>query len=55
MNRIIKILNILWHGTKVILHLTNKKDKLKKMDEVEKNLRNNEGKYYEKNSINNRT
>lgn len=30
MDKIIKILNILWYGTKIILDLTNKKDKLKK-------------------------
>ncbi|WP_257164133.1 hypothetical protein [Cetobacterium somerae] len=39
MHKIIKFLNILWYGTKTILHLTDKKDKLKKMNEVEKNFK----------------
>lgn len=41
MNKVVKILNILWHGTKVILHLTDKKEKLKKMDEVEEKFKRN--------------
>lgn len=38
MDRIIKILNILWYGTKTILHLTDDKEKLDKMNEVEKKV-----------------
>lgn len=39
MDRIIKILNILWHGTKAILHLTNNKEKLDKMNEIEEQIK----------------
>lgn len=41
MNKVIKILNILWYGTKTILHLTDKREKLKKMDEVEEKFKRN--------------
>lgn len=41
MHKIIKLLNILWYGTKTILHLTDKKDKLKKMNEIEENFKRN--------------
>lgn len=36
MNRFLTISKILWHGIKIILHLTNKEDKVEKMEEVEK-------------------
>lgn len=36
MNRFITISKILWYGIKIGLHLTNKKDKVEKMEEVEK-------------------
>lgn len=39
MNKVTKLLNILWYGVKIILHLTDKKDKVEKMDEVEKKLK----------------
>lgn len=39
MNKVTKLLNILWYGVKIVLHLTDKKDKVEKMDEVEKKLK----------------
>ena len=41
MSKFTKALNILWHGAKVILHLTDKKDKLRKMDEIEEKFKRN--------------
>lgn len=38
MHKIIKFLNVLWHGIKVILHLTDNKEKLDKMNEIEKKV-----------------
>lgn len=39
MNKVTKILNILWYGVKIILHITDKKDKLDKMDDIEEELK----------------
>lgn len=39
MDKVTKLLNVLWYGVKIILHLTDKKDKVDKMDEVEKKLK----------------
>ena len=39
MDKFKKIANILWYGVKIILHLTDKKDKVDKMEEVEKKLK----------------
>ena len=39
MDKFTKILNVLWYGVKIILHLTDKKDKVDKMEEVEKKLK----------------
>ncbi|MEG0301228.1 hypothetical protein [Cetobacterium sp.] len=36
MNKFLTISKIIWHGIKIVLHLTNKKDKVEKMEEVEK-------------------
>lgn len=36
MNKVTKILNVIWYGIKIILHLADKKEKLKKMEEIEK-------------------
>ncbi|MGL5229577.1 MAG: hypothetical protein ACRC8F_02015 [Cetobacterium sp.] len=36
MSKFLTISKILWHGIKIVLHLTNKKDKVEKMEEVEK-------------------
>lgn len=41
MSRFTKALNILWYGTKVILHLTDKKGKSRKMDEIEEKFKRN--------------
>lgn len=38
MSKFTKALKILWHGTKVILHLTDNKEKLEKMNEIEKKV-----------------
>lgn len=38
MNKFITVSKILWHGIKIVLHLTNKKDKIEKMEEVEKHF-----------------
>ena len=38
MHKIIKFLNVLWYGTKTILHLTDNKEKLDKMNEIEKKV-----------------
>ena len=38
MHKIIKFLNVLWYGTKTILHLTDDKEKLDKMNEIEKKV-----------------
>lgn len=39
MRKIIKFLNILWYGTKTILHLTDNKEKLDKMNEIEEQIK----------------
>ena len=39
MDKVTKILNILWYGVKIILHHTDKKDKVDKMDKVEKEFK----------------
>ena len=39
MDKVTKILNILWYSVKIILHFTDKKEKLKKMEDVEKKLK----------------
>ncbi|MGL5595831.1 MAG: hypothetical protein ACRDDH_18000 [Cetobacterium sp.] len=39
MDKVTKILNMLWYGVKIILHLTDKKDKVDKMEEVEKKFK----------------
>lgn len=39
MDKVTKILNIIWYGVKIVLHLTDKKDKVAKMDEVEEKLK----------------
>lgn len=39
MDKVTKILNILWYGVKIVLHLTDKKDKVDKMEEVEKKFK----------------
>ena len=39
MHKVTKILNILWYGVKIVLHLTDKKDKVDKMEEVEKEFK----------------
>ncbi|MGL5440389.1 MAG: hypothetical protein ACRDA4_08460 [Filifactoraceae bacterium] len=39
MNKLTKILNILWYGVKIILHLTDKKDTVDKMDNIEKEFK----------------
>ncbi|MGL5023735.1 MAG: hypothetical protein ACRC5S_10555 [Cetobacterium sp.] len=36
MDKFTKVLNLLWYGAKIILHLTNKKEKLEKMEDIEK-------------------
>lgn len=38
MHKIIKFLNVLWYGTKTILHLTDDKEKLDKINEIEKKV-----------------
>lgn len=35
MDKFKKIANILWYGVKIVLHLTDKKEKVAKMDEIE--------------------
>lgn len=39
MHKIIKFLNVLWYGTKTILHLTDNKEKLEKMNEIEEQIK----------------
>ena len=39
MDKFTKILNVLWYGVKVILHFTDKKEKIDKMNEVEEKLK----------------
>lgn len=39
MSKVIKGLTILWHSVKTVLHLTGKKDKVDKMEEVEKKFK----------------
>lgn len=39
MDKFTKFLNVLWYGVKIILHLTDKKDKVNKMEEVEKKFK----------------
>lgn len=39
MNKVTKILNVLWYGVKIVLHLTYKKDKINKMDSIEKEFK----------------
>lgn len=39
MDKFTKILNVLWYGVKIILHLADKKDKVDKMEEVEKKFK----------------
>lgn len=36
MDKFKKIANILWYGVKIVLHLTDKKEKLEKMEYIEK-------------------
>lgn len=39
MDKFTKFLNVLWYGVKIILHLVDKKDKVDKMEEVEKKFK----------------
>ena len=39
MDKVTKLLNILWYGVKIVLHLTNKKEKLEKMEDIEKEFK----------------
>lgn len=39
MDKFTKILNILWYGVKIILHLADKKDEVDKMNDIEKDLK----------------
>lgn len=40
MNKLIKILNILWYGVKIFFHFTDKKDEVDKMNNIEKEFKN---------------
>ena len=40
MDKVTKLLNILWYGVKIVLHLTDKKEKVAKMDYIEKEFKN---------------
>ena len=39
MDKVTKLLNMLWYGVKIVLHLTNKKEKLEKMEDIEKEFK----------------
>ena len=39
MDKVTKLLNILWYCLKIVLHLTNKKEKLEKMEDIEKEFK----------------
>ena len=39
MSKFTKALKILWHGAKVILHLTDNKEKLEKMNKIEEQIK----------------
>lgn len=40
MNTFTKIINLLWYGTKIFFHFTDKKDKVNKMNNIEKEFKN---------------
>lgn len=39
MEKFKKIANFLWYGVKIFLHLTDKKDKIDKMNNIEKDIK----------------
>lgn len=39
MEKFKKMASLLWYGVKIVLHLTDKKDTVDKMEEVEKKLK----------------
>lgn len=40
MNKLTKILNFIWYGAKIFFHFTDKKDKVDKMNNIEKEFKN---------------
>lgn len=39
MDKITKLLNILWYGAKIVLHLKDKTEKIDKMNHIEKEFK----------------
>lgn len=39
MEKFLKITTLIWHGIKIILHLTDKKEKVEKMKDIENSFK----------------